>query len=91
MVNPKAIASMAELDYDLTQHQSKPLDSLPDIEWARLNTGAITMGCGDECPTLRARHREDWGIPDPKLMNPEEFRKVRALIEDKVKQLLLRV
>jgi protein-tyrosine-phosphatase len=46
------------------------------------------MGCGDACPWVPARHREDWAIPDPKEMEPSEFRKVRDEIESKVKALL---
>lgn len=84
MVNPKAIASMREKDYDLTRHNSKSLDDLPDVEF----DAAVTMGCGDACPHVRARIRDDWQIPDPKQMEPEEFRKVRDLIEKKVKELL---
>ena len=46
------------------------------------------MGCGDECPLVRAEHREDWKIPDPKEMAAEDFRLVRDLIENRVKSLL---
>jgi protein-tyrosine-phosphatase len=46
------------------------------------------MGCGDQCPNLRAKRREDWDIPDPKEMPPEQFRAVRDLIGAKVKKLL---
>jgi hypothetical protein len=46
------------------------------------------MGCGDECPLVRARLRVDWKIPDPRDMTPDEFREVRNLIEAKVKELL---
>lgn len=84
IVNPKAIATMAELDYDLNIHESKSLTEIPRVEYEF----AITMGCGDECPTVQAKHRQDWAIPDPKHMNPEEFREVRNLIEEKVKGLL---
>src|SRR5262245_51540240 len=63
-VNPKAVEAMRELGYDLTAHQSKSLDDLPDVAF----DAAVTMGCGDECPLLRAVEREDWGIPDPKHM-----------------------
>jgi protein-tyrosine-phosphatase len=83
-VNPKAIAAMQELDYDLSRHQSKSLAEIPDIEYDY----AITMGCGDECPLVRAHHHDDWGIPDPKHMEPHEFRQVRDLIEAKVRDLL---
>jgi protein-tyrosine-phosphatase len=49
---------------------------------------AVTMGCGDECPLVIAARREDWQIPDPRDMSPEEFRGVRDLIERKVVALL---
>ncbi|MCK5640510.1 MAG: arsenate reductase ArsC, partial [Gammaproteobacteria bacterium] len=84
IVNPKAIASMQELGYDLSAHGSKSLDEIPDVEYEY----AITMGCGDECPMVRAKHRDDWGIPDPKHMDADEFRNVRDIIEQKVLALI---
>ena len=83
-VNRQAIASMQELGYDLTTHASKSLDELPRVEF----DAAVTMGCGDECPFLRAKQRADWGIPDPKHLSLDEFRQVRDLIADKVRTLL---
>jgi arsenate reductase len=83
-VNPKAIEAMKELGYDLSTHSSKSLDDLPPEPF----DAAITMGCGDQCPNLKAKRREDWSIPDPKEMPPEKFREVRDLIRDKVKSLL---
>jgi protein-tyrosine-phosphatase len=83
-VNPKAIESMKEIGYDLSTHKSKSLDDLPDVEWDFV----ATMGCGDECPFIRAGHREDWQIPDPKNMDTEEFRKVRDQISEKVRALV---
>src|SRR3979409_2767807 len=74
-INPKAIESMKEIGYDLSQHRSKSLSDIPDIEFDFV----ATMGCGDACPFVRARQREDWNIPDPKEMSPEEFRAVRDL------------
>ena len=49
---------------------------------------AVTMGCGDACPLVRAKQRVDWNIPDPKELPAEEFRKVRDFIESKVRALL---
>jgi protein-tyrosine-phosphatase len=49
------------------------------------------MGCGDKCPFVRAKLREDWAIPDPKHLEPDEFRKVRDLIEQKVKEMLEKI
>lgn len=83
-VNPKAIEAMAELGYDLTAHTSKGLDDYNGQEF----DAAVTMGCGDECPLVRANRRVDWQIPDPREMPPEAFRKVRDMIGVKVKELL---
>ena len=83
-INPKAIESMTELDYDLTGHDSKSLEAIPDITY----DAVITMGCGDACPWVPAKLREDWDIPDPKNMKDDDFRKVRDMIEDRVKVLL---
>jgi len=86
-VNPRAVEFMAERGYDLSVHHSKSLEEIPDVEY----DAAITMGCGDNCPLVRAKLREDWGIPDPKELPAEQFREVRDLIEQKVKELLARV
>jgi protein-tyrosine-phosphatase len=86
-INPKAIAAMREIGYDLTSHQSKGLDEFNgkpiDI--------VVTMGCGDACPLVQAKRRINWDIPDPRNMPPDEFRKVRDLIEKKVRALLKRL
>jgi arsenate reductase len=83
-VNPKAIEAMKELGYDLTTHTSKGLDTFNGKEVEV----AVTMGCGDECPLVLAKHRVDWKIPDPRDMTPDQFREVRNLIETKVKELI---
>jgi arsenate reductase (thioredoxin) len=84
VVNPMAIESMREIGYDLSVHNSKSLDELPKIEWDFV----ATMGCGDECPLVHAKRREDWQIPDPKDMNADDFRKVRDEIGEKVRSIL---
>jgi protein-tyrosine-phosphatase len=86
-INPKAIAAMGELGYDLTSHDSKSLDEIPQIEYEY----AITMGCGDECPLVNAKHREDWQLPDPRHMEGAEFNKIRDEIKERVLELLARI
>jgi protein-tyrosine-phosphatase len=83
-VNPKAIAAMAELGYDLSRHHSKGLDQFNGQEF----DAAITMGCGDQCPLVRAKFRADWQLPDPRDMTPAEFRQVRDQIAARVRDLL---
>lgn len=79
-VNPKAIQAMRAVGYDLSQHASKSLSDLPNVEFDFV----ATMGCGDECPMIRGRVREDWQIPDPRDLPAEDFDVVRDAIEGKV-------
>jgi protein-tyrosine-phosphatase len=87
IINAKAVQAMNEVGYDLTTHTSKSLSELPGFEFDFL----ATMGCGDQCPFVRARLREDWDLPDPREMEPEQFRSVRDQIEQRVKLLLARI
>lgn len=84
-INPKAIEAMRELGYDLSAHASKSLDEVK--EYAPFDI-VVTMGCGDACPWMPSKEHIDWDIPDPRNMEPEDFRKVRDLIETKVLDLI---
>lgn len=84
-INPKAIAAMKELGYDLSTHASK---SLQEVEQYAPFDAVVTMGCGDACPWMPAKQFIDWQIPDPRDMNEEDFRKVRDGIGEKVKELV---
>jgi protein-tyrosine-phosphatase len=84
-VNPRAVEFMREVGYDLTTHHSKALADLPAGEFDVV----VGMGCEDEgCALMAGKRHEEWGIPDPKEMPPEQYRQVRDRIEQKVKELL---
>src|SRR6476620_2310625 len=85
IINPKAIAAMKELNYDLSGHQSKSLDEVK--QFAPFDA-VVTMGCGDACPWMPAKKFIDWQIPDPRNMEPAAFNAVRDLIKQKVERLL---
>ena len=82
-INPKAVRFMAELGYDLLSHASKSLDEITGEFDA-----VITMGCGDNCPWVPAKRREDWALPDPKHMDDDSYRAMRDEIAQRVKTLL---
>ena len=84
-INPKAIDAMNELGHDLSTHSSK---SLEEVKTFAPFDVVVTMGCGDACPWMPAKKSIDWQIPDPREMNKEDFRKVRDLIGEKVKELI---
>ena len=85
-VNARAIAFMRERGIDIGGQRSQGLDALPSVDWDYI----VTMGCGDACPALPARHRVDWDLPDPKHMDDDGFRDVRDEIERRVGDLLAR-
>jgi arsenate reductase (thioredoxin) len=87
IVNPKAIAAMAELGYDLSTHDSKSLDEVPHTGY----DAVVTMGCGDACPFVKGRLHEDWALPDPKHMEPAAFNIVRDEIRDRMRDLFTRI
>ena len=84
-INPRAIEAMRHIGYDLSQHRSKSLAEIPEIDFDLV----ATMGCGDECPFVRAKLREAWNIPDPKDCSDAEFSAVRDQIESEVVSMLL--
>ena len=83
VINPKAIRFMSEVGYDLASHASKSLDDV-DGEF----DAVVTMGCGDNCPWVPAKRREDWALPDPKHMDDDAYRGVRDEIAARVRALL---
>jgi protein-tyrosine-phosphatase len=86
-VSPKAIAAMAERGIDIARQTSKGLDAFEHLAF----DAAITMGCGDACPHVRARIREDWALADPRELDEAGVRRVRDEIERRVKALLERL
>jgi len=86
VINPKAIRFMGEVGYDLARHASKSLDEIGGEFDA-----VITMGCGDQCPWVPAKLREDWALPDPKHMEDEAYRGVRDEIATRVRSLVARL
>ena len=84
-VNKRAVVFMKEKGIDIGVQLSKGLNDLPPGSWDYI----VTMGCGDACPSLPAKKRLDWDLPDPKNLPDDEFRKVRDEIESRVKSLIL--
>ena len=82
-----AIDGMAEKGIDISKHFSKGVREVPDIEF----DVAVTMGCGDFCPAVKAKKRLDWKIPDTIGQGIDYFRKVRDDLEKRVKDLLEKI
>jgi protein-tyrosine-phosphatase len=84
-VNPAVVEAMSERGIDLSHNRPKRLTQ----EMVDRVDRVITMGCSikEECPAGFVP-TEDWGIDDPKGKSPDEVRKIRDQIEEKVRVLL---
>jgi protein-tyrosine-phosphatase len=82
-VSPRAIAVMDELGIDISGQSSKGLDEISGSFDA-----VVTMGCGDVCPWIPAKRREDWKLRDPAVLKDEAFLALRDDIRHRVRTLL---
>ena len=80
----RIIKDLYKVNMNETQ-KSKVLTDIPKIDIV------IKMGCNVVCPYLPAKHTEDWGLDDPTGKSDEEFIKTAKIIEEKIKDLALRI
>ena len=83
-LHPLAIQMMSEIGLDLAGHRSKGLHDVPAKRWDYV----VTMGCGDTCPSVSARHQVDWDIPDPAGLPFDDARKIRDQLAGLVRDLI---
>lgn len=89
-INPVVVQVMREKGIDLAENNPK----MATVEMIRDADRVIVMGCSVEeaCPRPIAAEMskkiEDWGIEDPKGKSLETVRKIRDLIEYKVRELV---
>lgn len=80
----RIIKKLYGVDMNETQY-SKLLTDLPEIDIA------IKMGCNVVCPVAPADYEEDWGLEDPSGKSDEEFVRTARTIEEKIKDLAVRI
>ncbi len=83
-VSREAIAVMAEAGIDIAGARPKGFNDLADLRFDYL----VTMGCEVACPFLPGAKHIPWEIPDPKGKGMDEFRRVREMIREKVRELV---
>lgn len=86
-VNPTVVKVMQEAGIDISRNIPKALT----FEMAEKADKLITMGCGAEagavCPASFIE-TEDWALEDPEEKTPEQVRKIRDEIKDRVIKLI---
>jgi arsenate reductase (thioredoxin) len=87
VINPAAIAAMAEKGIDIATEQPKrwTMNMLEAVDVV------ITMGCGDACPVVPGRRYEEWVLPDPAGQPLDAIRPIRDQIERRVRTLLSQI
>ena len=80
----RLIKRIYNIDMEQTQY-SKLITELPEVDIT------IKMGCNVICPFVDSKYEEDWGLDDPTGKRDEEFEAVIAEIEEKVKELALKI
>ena len=82
-VKPNAVEVMKEEGIDISSQYPKKLEEIP----SELDI-LITMGCDVECPFIPCEYRNDWNLDDPAGKPIDEFRRIRNIIKDNVKNLI---
>lgn len=83
-VNPVAVEAMREVGIDLSGARPR---RLADVRVEEADV-VVTMGCGDACPVVPGRRREDWALDDPAGQPLERVRAIRDAIRARVQALL---
>ncbi len=89
-VHPLAIEAMREIGIDITRQASKSVDEF-DISQFDAVVSLCDARTDQLCPATYMGIQEHWNIPDPVGLPIEEFRRVRAMIEKRVRDLVERL
>ncbi len=89
-VHPSAISAMREKGIDISHHRSKGVE-----EFDLMQFDAVVSLCEADtdalCPAVYMGVKEQWNIPDPIGLPMDEFRRIRDIIEARVKALVNRL
>ena len=89
-VHPLAIEAMREVGIDIARQTSKGVWEF-DITQFDAVVSLCDARTDELCPATYMGIQEHWNIPDPVWLPMDEFRRVRAAIETRVKDLIQRL
>jgi arsenate reductase len=82
-VHPEAVAVLAELGIDASDHMPRKLDD--ELKgWAHV----VVAACDGVCPVVPGKRNENWQLPDPMGRPLAEVRVIRDDIKRRVDTLL---
>ena len=84
-IHPEVVEVMQEKGIDLSHRTPRAIgpEDLEDVKYV------ITMGCGaeDVCPVTWTGEARDWDLDDPDGQDPEDVRRIRDDIQQRVQSL----
>ena len=88
-INLLVVEAMKEVGIDISKQKSKELTN----EMIRESDNVVNMGCMDKnfCPTMWLPKVIEWNLEDPKGKSIEEVRKIRNVIEKRVKEIVTEI
>src|ERR1044071_9879209 len=81
-IHPEALAALAELGIDASDHVPRKLD-YDLLEWADV----VVATCDGVCPVTPGKTRHDWHVRDPMAQPMDEVRAIRDEIFDHIRRL----
>jgi arsenate reductase len=84
-VHPEVVEAMRQVGLDVSAARPRPLTD----DLAQGADLLVTMGCGEGCPWIAGLERQEWPFDDPKGRPPDEVRRIRDEIRERVEQLLV--
>ena len=82
-VHEVAVAALAEVGIDASDHRPRKLDD-ELIDWADV----VVAACDGACPVVPGKRYENWRLPDPMGRPLDEVRVIRDDIKGRVNTLL---
>ncbi len=89
-VHPLAIEAMREVGIDISRQTSKSVQEF-DLTQFDAVVSLCEARTDELCPATYLGVQEHWNIPDPIGLPVDEFRRVRGMIEARVKDLIQRL
>jgi arsenate reductase (thioredoxin) len=83
-INAAVTEALAEVGVDVSREFPKPLTD----EVVRASDVVVLMGCGDACPVYPGKRYLDWDVPDPAGLPLDQVRRIRNVIDTRVRTLL---
>ena len=80
MINPQAVAVMAEEGIDIASFTPEILS----VDAVKDSDVVITMGCGDACPIFPGKRYKDWELTDPAGQGIDTVREIRDDIKGRI-------